>query len=370
MKFGLIFEISVPKPWEPRSEHQIFHESIEQAVLAERHGFDYVWIVEHHFLEEFAHSSAPEVWLGYVAARTSTIRLGHGVVLLGGNINHPVRVAERIATLDILSDGRVDFGTGRGSNPFQIEPFGVDIATNREEWEEIVRVIPEMWKDGWYSHDGRFFQLEERNVLPKPLQKPHPPIWVACQQPDTFVLAGQKGIGALCFTVGKPGDLKERIDSYREAVASPVDQVGEFTNDQVAGFTITLCDEDDATAAEIMGPQALWYFDVIRKIYGPTWEKMREEEVPPSYRYHSLNVTQADNQAARDGALAYQPLIDNGSFCIGSPERCIETVEMYADAGVDQVMTMMQVGTVPHDKICNSIRLFGEQVIPHFRSGG
>ena len=367
MNFGLLYELEVPKPWTPKSEYDIFHQAADQVVLAEQMGFDYVWIVEHHFLEEFAHSSAPEVWLGYLAARTSKIRLGHGVVLLEGTINHPVRVAERIATLDIMSDGRVDFGTGRGSNPFQIEPFGVDLDVTREEWEEAVEIIPRMWEDGWFSHKGRFWDIEERNVLPKPLQKPHPPIWVACQQPATFPIAGRKGIGALCFTIGRPGELKERIQSYREAVADPTEQVGKLKNDQVAAFTVAACDENDLAARELAGPQGAWYFDTIRKIYDPAWQK-REKGVPASYAYHALNVTQADSQLLHKQAdMNYNDLIDNGSFCMGNPDTCIETIQMYKDSGVDQAMMFFQVGNVPHEKIMNSIRLFGKHVIPHFK---
>ena len=138
-----------------------------------------------------------------------------------------------------------------------------------------------MWLSGWFSHKGRFWDIEERNVLPKPLQKPHPPIWVACQQPATFPIAGRKGIGALCFTIGKPGELKERIQSYREAVANPTEQVGKLKNDQVAAFTVAACDENDLAARELAGPQGAWYFDTIRKIYDPAWQK-RAKGVPAS----------------------------------------------------------------------------------------
>ena len=321
MKFGLLYELEVPKPWTPKSEYDVFHQAADQVVLAEQMGFDYVWMVEHHFLEEFAHSSGPEVWLGYIAARTSTIRLGHGVVLLEGAINHPIRVAERVATLDIMSNGRVDFGTGRGSNPFQIEPFGVDLDVTREEWEEAVEIIPQMWENKWFSYKGRFWDIEERNVLPKPIQKPHPPIWVACQQPATFPIAGNKGIGALCFTIGKPGELKERIQTYREAVANPSEQVGQLKNDQVAAFTVAACDENDQAARELAGPQGSWYFDTIRKIYDPAWQQ-RDKAVPASYAYHALNVTPADSQisSTNDQGLDYNGLIDNGSFCMGNPD--------------------------------------------------
>ena len=368
MKFGLLNELQVPKPWTPMQEFDVHHQAIDQAVLAEQQGFDYCWIVEHHFLEEFAHSSGPEVWLGYLAARTSTIRLGHAVLLLEGAINHPVRVAERVATLDIMSNGRVEFGTGRGSNPFQAAPFGVDLSVTREQWEDAIEIIPKMWEDGWQSFKTRFWDIPERNVLPKPLQKPHPPIWVACQQPETFRIAGRKGIGALCFTVGPPGNLAERIGEYRAEVATAPEQVGKFKNDQVGAFTIAACDENDQAARELVGPQAVWYFNTLKKLYDPAWQQW-DKDIPPSYQYHALNVTQADSQRGRKYAdnLDTNALIDNGSFCIGDPDRCIRTIEMYEEAGVDQVLALFQVGKIPHERIMNSIRLFGKYVIPHFR---
>lgn len=369
MKFGLIFELEVPRPWTPESERSVFHEAVDQVVEAERVGFDYVWLVEHHFLEEFAHSTAPEVYLGYLAARTATIRLGHGVVLLEGKVNHPVRVAERIATLDILSNGRVEFGTGRGGNPWQIEPFGSDLASAREEWEEAVEIIPRMWRDEWFHHSGRHFEIPERNVLPKPVQRPHPPIWMACNQPESFEIAGRKGIGALCFTIGAPGELEERIASYRRAVAAAPEQVGSFKNDQVAAFTIAHCDESDRVAREIAGPQAMWYFETIKKIYAPVWQSRSIEDVPPSYRWHALHVTQSERIRGSDEKVRndYNRLIDSGAMCIGDPAACIRTVDTYRSYGADQVCAMFQVGRVPHDQILKSIRLFGEKVIPVFR---
>jgi alkanesulfonate monooxygenase SsuD/methylene tetrahydromethanopterin reductase-like flavin-dependent oxidoreductase (luciferase family) len=366
LKFSLLYELQNPKPWHPQSEYDIFHQAADQTVLAEQQGFEYVWIVEHHFLEEFAHSCAPDAWLGYLAARTSTIRLGFGVVLLPGHINHPIRVAERVATLDIMSDGRAEFGTGRSSSPFQIEPFGVNMWDTRDEWDEAVTLIPKLWKDEWVSHKGRFWQFEERNVLPKPLQKPHPPIWVAAQQPDTFVLAGRKGIGVLCFTVGAPGELENRIKLYRDEIRDPAEQVGEFKNEHVGAFTIAYCHENDQKAREVGGPAGLWYFETIKKLYASNWEGKAEDEIPPSYRYHALHRTTGERVFAQ-GPGDYGPLIDNGSFCVGNPDNCIKAIEMYEAAGVDQVLLLFQAARVPHDEIMNSIRLFGKYVIPHFQ---
>jgi alkanesulfonate monooxygenase SsuD/methylene tetrahydromethanopterin reductase-like flavin-dependent oxidoreductase (luciferase family) len=367
MKFGLIFELQVPKPWSARSEYDIFHQAADQVVFAEQNGFEYAWVVEHHFLTEFAHSCGPEVWLGSLAARTSTIRLGHGVVLMEGKVNHPIRVAERLASLDIMSNGRADLGTGRSSNPWQLDPFGVDLAETREEWEEAVDIIPKMWMNDWFSHKGKFWDIPERNILPKPVQKPHPPIWMACAQPESFTIAGQHGIGALCFAIAPPGYLKERIGDYRKAVASPAKQVGAYRHEQVGAFAMTYCDENDAKARELGGPNALWYFATNKKLYDPSWQRIDEKDVPPSYRYHKLNVTPADS-AMQSKQTDYNEQINTGAYCIGDPDACIRTIDLYQAAGADQILCMMQVGRIPHEKLMNSIRLFGKYVIPHFKA--
>jgi alkanesulfonate monooxygenase SsuD/methylene tetrahydromethanopterin reductase-like flavin-dependent oxidoreductase (luciferase family) len=320
--------------------------------------------VEHHFLPEFAHSGAPEVWLGYLASRTSTIRLGHGVVLLEGKINHPIRVAERIATLDIMSNGRVEFGTGRSAHPWQIEPFGCELAETRDEWAEAIDIIPKMWASDWFSHKGKFWNIPERNILPKPVQKPHPPLWVACAQPDTFELAGRKGVGALCFTLAQPGQMKERIDRYRNAIATAPEQAGMFKNNQVGAFTVVYCDDENQRARDLGGPNALWYYETLRNIYDPVWMQRKLEDVPPSYRWHA-QLVRSDDRVGNKG-WDYNQLIDNGSMCVGDPDHCIRTIEKYEVAGADQLLCFMQVGRIPHEKVMNSIRLFGKHVIPYF----
>ena len=183
MKFGLIAKMQAPKPW-PDGEnvdHRIHWDTLAEAVLAEEVGFDYYWATEHHFYEEIAHSSAPEVFLAALAARTSRIRLGHGVVVLP--CNHPIRVAERAATLDILSNGRLDLGTGRGASWYHTEAFGVPIDQSREVWDEALRVICGLFvNDTFPGHRGRHYEIPERKLVPKPVQKPHPPLWVAASR--------------------------------------------------------------------------------------------------------------------------------------------------------------------------------------------
>ncbi len=255
MRFDLLYELQMPKPHDERSEWRCYHEALEQIALADRLGYDTVWAVEHHFLTEFAHSSAPEVFLAAASQRTERIRLGHGVTLLPHQFNHPIRVAERVAALDILSNGRVEFGTGRSSQ-FEQAGFGVDTAASRDMWQESLEMIPRMWTEDPFEHQGRFVSVPPRSIHPKPLQQPHPPIWCAATSPQTWELAGRNGIGILGLTifVSVP-QLADRVRAYRAALrdAKPV---GKVVNDRVGAFTIVHVADSPAAAMANGGPAA------------------------------------------------------------------------------------------------------------------
>lgn len=357
VKFGLLYELQFAKPWSTGWEARLFHQTLEQVELADQVGFEYVWQVEHHFLTEFSHSSAPEVFLAAVSQRTTNIRIGHGVVLLPPPFNHPVRVAERIATLDILSNGRVDFGTGRSGTPAELGGFCISPAESKAMWDEALHVIPRIWTEDPFQHEGQYFSMPARSVWPRPIQQPHPPLWVAATSPRTFVDAGERGLGVLCFIIGQPVELETRIASYRQAVKDPT-PAGKFVNEQVAGFTVALCLDDDEQARRVGGPAALWYTAMLGTILGE-WRG----QVVPGYEYYGhVNRTAAQEAAREAGSL-----IDNGVFCIGDPDRCIRIVEQYERAGVDQLICLMQVGRIPHDTIMRSIELFARRVIPRFR---
>ena len=180
-------------------EAQTFHDCVEQAVLADELGYHCVWEVEHHGLYEYSHSSAPEIFLAFVAARTKRIRLGHGVTLLPHRYNHPIRIAERIATLDILSGGRVNWGSGKSSSLVEQLAFENDIATLHEQWLEALEMIPRMWSTDVFAHKGKFFDMPPTQILPKPVQQPHPPMFAACTKPESAVAVGKLGLGALNF---------------------------------------------------------------------------------------------------------------------------------------------------------------------------
>ena len=193
MKFGIFYELQLPRPWEPGGELRLYQNALDQVELADRLGYDYAWEVEHHFLEEYSHSPAPEVFLAAASQRTKRIRLAHGIMQL--TTNHPARCAERIAALDLVSNGRVEFGTGESASITELEPFGVNFDEKRAIWEEGLRAVIPMLTQDRVEHHGKYFDMPLRNVVPKPVQKPHPPLWVACSALETIEMAGRRGIG-------------------------------------------------------------------------------------------------------------------------------------------------------------------------------
>ncbi|MCH8195063.1 MAG: LLM class flavin-dependent oxidoreductase [Chloroflexi bacterium] len=360
MKFALFYQLQNPRPWRPQSEYERYWQAIEQVELAEQVGFEAVWLAEHHFMPEISHSGAPEILLAAMAQRTSVIRLGFGVVLLP--LSHPVRVAERVATLDIVSNGRVEFGTGRSTTRTQLDAFGVDPAETRERWEESVDLIPRLWLEDTVTHEGKHYQLHGLSVLPKPVQKPHPPMWVACGQASTYELAGKKGIGAIGFSSGAFEEMERRIGTYRSALAD-ANPPGGVVNDRVGVWTMAHCAESDREARDLAGPEALWYFQMVRRQLDEEWKN--PSEVPESYRTYATS-TSTDGPRRFGSYDDPDATIDRGMFIIGDPDSCIRQIERYQRVGVEYMLCVMQVGRVPHEKIKKSIALFGKHVIPHF----
>jgi alkanesulfonate monooxygenase SsuD/methylene tetrahydromethanopterin reductase-like flavin-dependent oxidoreductase (luciferase family) len=356
MKFGLMYEIQVKEPHYPGIEQERYNQVLAQVDLADEVGFDYFWTVEHHFLREFSHCSAPEVLYGAISQRTKRIRIGHAVALLPNQYNHPVRVAERAAVLDILSDGRMDLGTGRSTTLIEMDGFEVDPEETRAQWEEAISIIPRMWTEDPFSHEGRFFNIPARSVIPKPVQSPHPPLWVACSQPDSFKAAGEMGLGVLCFNLAGYGQMKERVDAYREALkhAHPV---GSYVNDQVAALCVIHCGEDGEEARRVGGPEGAWFVQMAENLYAP-WQG---RHVPDSYKF-SVDAIQEE----RAGKTAEDHMA-SGAFAMGDPDTVIEVMKGYQEAGVDQVLCFMQMGNLEHTRIMDSIKLMGRHVIPYFK---
>ena len=221
MKFGVFYELQLPKPWNEGDEQRLFHEALEQIVLADKLGFDHAWEVEHHFLDEYSHSSSPEVFLAAAASVTKNIRLGHGIRQVIPNYNHPARTAEGLATLDIMSNGRVEFGIGEGATRLELGGFHIPAKEKRamaiEAGEQIANM---MALDPYPGFEGKYFSMPCRNVLPKPVQKPHPPMWMACTNRDTIRVAASLGVGALAFSFVDPEEAKNWSDIYYGIIKS------------------------------------------------------------------------------------------------------------------------------------------------------
>jgi alkanesulfonate monooxygenase SsuD/methylene tetrahydromethanopterin reductase-like flavin-dependent oxidoreductase (luciferase family) len=375
MNFDLLYELQMPKPHDARSEYRCYHHALEQIELADRLGYDTVWAVEHHFLTEFAHSSAPEVFLAAVSQRTKHIRLGHGVTLLPHRFNHPIRVAERVAALDILSDGRVEFGTGRSSQ-FEQAGFEIDTVDSRAMWQEALEMIPRMWTEDPFEHAGRFVSVPPRTIVPKPLQKPHPPIWTAATSPGTWELAGQNGIGILGLTifVSVP-QLAERVRVYRQALqrAKPV---GKFVNDRVGAFTIVHVADTKEDAVANGGPDAamnylLYAFRVLGGFVDPRGGGMKRElaaDEVQSTPYRDLIAKEYPLIAKmQKGECTFEELDAEDMVIVGDVDHCLRKVERYAEVGLDHFIALMQCDRIPHEKVLRSIELFGTHIAPRFR---
>src|SRR5215211_393029 len=372
MRFGIFYEHQLPRPWGEDGEHRLLHEALEQIEIADRVGFDTVWEVEHHFLEEYSHSSASDVFLAAASQRTERIRLGLGILPLPPGYQHPARVAETVATLDLLSDGRVEFGTGETSSGAELEGFGVDRATKRAQWEEALDVVTRMMvEEPFAGCDGRFLSMPPRNVVPKPHQRPHPPLWVACSRRETIRLAAEKGVGALSFSFVEPEEAKEWVDEYEAIVASErCVPAGFAVNPRVAVVLPMMLDRDEAEAIErgIDGAHFFGYSLAHYYVFGE--HRPGRTNIYEEFQRRRDEVGFARSViTAQDAPLGVRVLQQGlGSLrgAIGTPEQVGDLCRRYAEAGVDQVIFVLQAGRNRHEHICESIELFAAEVLPEF----
>ncbi|MDP6563962.1 MAG: LLM class flavin-dependent oxidoreductase [Alphaproteobacteria bacterium] len=351
MKFGIFYEHQLPRPWQQDSEHDLFHDSLSQIELADRLGYDYAWMVEHHFLEEYSHASAPEVFLGAASQRTHNIRLGHGIIQL--TTNQPHRVAEKVATLDLLSSGRVEFGMGEGAGPAELHPFGIRVRDKRDRWEEAVKaIVPMFSKEDWEFH-GEYYDFPARNVIPKPYQKPHPPLWVACSNIQTITQAGQWGLGALGFTFISPDAARAWVHHYYNNLLNHQNRLTDYAiNPNVAMVSGFMCAETDEEAIE---KAAGWTFF----IFALSYYGRKGVDAPGTSNLWREYQDWRGSEKAQDALRA---------GLIGSPATIREKLRQFEAAHVDQVILLNQAGKTSHQDICDSLKLFAEEVMPEFHA--
>jgi alkanesulfonate monooxygenase SsuD/methylene tetrahydromethanopterin reductase-like flavin-dependent oxidoreductase (luciferase family) len=396
LKLDIFCEIQIAKPWPPQHERMILLDTIEQARAADRAGFDVWWQVEHHGAPEFSYSAAPEVMLTAIAMETRRMHVGHAGVLAPFRINGPLRVAERGATLDILSNGRFELGLARSGGK-EWETFGVNPDTTRAELREAFHMIPKMWTDPTFSWKSDVFEMPEREVVPKPLTKPHPRLWQTAGSPDSFRGAGEMGIGVLGTTLLSPvGFMKDMLDEYDAGIAACKTPAGKFVNHQKGVFTFVHVAESRTQAIDSGAAwSALWYvhaapiiFKVPRSIW---WDQIRAglnphlarelvskrkiamQEDDPRELADSpdeLPVISLLKRMARGEEVTFEEAHEVAekldSVIIGDVEHCRHKMAQYRNIGCDRLLCLTQFGRVPHEAVMRSIRLIGEHLIPHF----
>lgn len=372
MRFSLIYEAQTTDA-SREGDRRIFDEIVEQVDVAEQLGFDVVWCVEHTALTNYAHMSAPETVLAFLAGRTKRIGLGHGVVCLPPAMNHPVKVAERIATLDLLSHGRVHFGVGKGGTQQEAGTFGYDLATLYPQIDEAMYLIPKIMTQDEIEHDGEYIKIPRRPIHPKPYQDPHPPMYLACTNTDTLTRAGERGMGALVLGFGGPEDVAKKNEVYRKAWATrkPEDQVGFRPIQHLAALCPTIVLDDGLQARKIGIKGQRYFMESLGHWYGgaPKPDPSQWDDDVTSHDATGKDVIKT-NFASEKITVDFsdpQMMLLNPNHAYGTVQDCIGYVQRLIDAGADEILFICQMGTVPQWAQLQTLKNIGEKVIPHFR---
>ncbi|MBY8856855.1 LLM class flavin-dependent oxidoreductase [Nocardia sp. CA2R105] len=381
MKFSMIFEAQVADPT-PEREREIYLQSVEQAIYAEEMGFDGIWAVEHHGLEHYSHMTAPELFLATVAAKTHRIRLGHGAVCMPFNYNFPTRVAERAAFLDVLSGGRVNLGAARGGTKQEAALCNVDTDRTAAEVEEALRIIGSAWRADDFEWHGKLLDLQAPKgnaplrILPRPIQRPHPPLYLASTKPDTVVRSAELGVGALIFGFAGLDSVEHQHKLYRDRIATRTgdDLVSDVVNDQFVALCPTIVLDDGQRAKEVgargqrfFGESiGYWHLGGERPPSGATRDEdnvafMRRQA---DERANAFDRGELPQYAER--SLAYANF--NIDHAYGTAQTAIDYVTELERIGVDEVLCLIQMGTVSQLDAMETIRQWGHTVIPHFRA--
>ncbi|HYF09041.1 MAG TPA: LLM class flavin-dependent oxidoreductase [Acetobacteraceae bacterium] len=352
MKFGLMTQLQMPRPWTETTEREAFWNCIEQAVAGEQAGFSNFWITEQHFFEEIGHCPTPEMVLAAISQRTTTMRLGFSVILVP--LHNPFFVAERVATLDILSNGRCEFGAGRGTTNYVVEGLNFDPAQGRDMGKEAMDAILSMFENHLFpGYKGQYYDLKPRHVIPKPIQRPHPPIWVAASALDSWKYAGLQGFGCIGVTRNTPAETAPFVRAYREGIAGADNStlVARVPNNQTGVFAIGVVDTDDARGRAAGCAAARWY-------YGDNDAELNKVRFTTDGGLNRVT----DKIASRSD----DQLIEDAMAIGGNPDTVSRQVEKWARIGIDQFIFFLQAGRTTHGQVMRSIELIGKHVIPRF----
>jgi alkanesulfonate monooxygenase SsuD/methylene tetrahydromethanopterin reductase-like flavin-dependent oxidoreductase (luciferase family) len=361
MEFGIFIQAYLPRARQDArgadAEHEaLVHEAQLVGVADETH-WKYCWVVEHHFLTEYSHLSDSASYLGHLSATTHRIHLGSGIFNLNPQVNHPVRIAERAAMLDHLSNGRFELGTGRGAGSREVTGFDIEgTDVTKAVWDEVIRELPKMWRETEYRHDGPAFrvpypneQMPTRNVLPKPWKKPHPPLWVAAGNPPTYEKAARLGLGVLGFNVAAVRDMEPMVRAYKDHVHE-AEPVGEYVNDNVMITNGLVCLEDGKRARQVACQMGISYLQSLVFYYHDTFPKVEGVPVWPE-------------PFAEPTLEDIEQRIQEGYLLCGDPDEVLEQVRRYEGIGCDQLVFGIPINMSWSDAE-ETLRLFGEHIIP------
>jgi alkanesulfonate monooxygenase SsuD/methylene tetrahydromethanopterin reductase-like flavin-dependent oxidoreductase (luciferase family) len=393
MKLDVFCEAQRAQPFTPDHESRVFRETLDQAVYADKAGFDCWWAVEHHGAVEFSWSSAPEMLLAWIATRTSRIHLGHAGVLAPFKINHPLRAAERLAMLDHISGGRAELGLAR-TGAGEWDTFQVDPDTSRQQLVEAMRMIPKMWTQDEFSWDSPLLRIPPRNVIPKPLQKPHPRLWQTCSSPESFRLAGKLGVGALGTTLlTELEPMAALLREYRAGLEEIEEPAGKFVNREAGVFTFVHAAESEKAAVEsgaALG--AIWYVAAAPRVFHATpeiwYSQIRGNFLPndpaaqrslalgggdtsteiPIEKDHPV-VQLLRRYAAGDPISkteAHETLRAVPSVIVGDVASCKKKMEAYREIGATRMMCMFQYADLPHETVISGMNTVAKHLIPAF----
>jgi alkanesulfonate monooxygenase SsuD/methylene tetrahydromethanopterin reductase-like flavin-dependent oxidoreductase (luciferase family) len=369
MDLSLLYEFDVPQPWEGEhpwgqrmAERKAYKDCLEQIVLADKVGFNTVWCVEHHFRENRSHMPCNEAVLAALSQITSNIKLGFGVTLMPHEFIHPARVAEKVATVDVLSGGRAVWGMGR-STPMEQMAFGVDVPRSKEKMCAAARSVVGMWAEQYYEEHSEFLDFPKRMVTPKPWQDPHPPAWMAASTEGSAVMAGENGCGLLCFSIMQPLDkLKSLIAASRDAQKRAKPLTGVHTN-EVGIYTLVHCAESRDRFEENRLWDSMWWWYKGLAEFTLKWEFAHLPEEQKAAAFPLL-------EARRKGEFDITEFDREDMVIVGTPDECLEKFLKYEAAGVDQVLCYINFGYLPNEAVLKSIELLGKYVIPELKKAG